>query len=149
STGASDVFAVSVDTGRILWRYTANVDAAKVRPCCGWVNRGVAMNDGRIFVGRLDAQIVALDQRNGKVVWSTRAEDPARGFTITAAPVYYDGLVIVGFAGGETGIRGRIKAFNANTGALVWTFYTIPGPGETGHDSWPSDNDAWKYGGAP
>jgi alcohol dehydrogenase (cytochrome c) len=138
-----------VDTGQILWRYTAGIDAAKVRPCCGWANRGVALNDGKVFVARLDAQVVALDQRDGKVLWSTQAEDPTRGFTITAAPVYYDGLVIVGFAGGETGIRGRIKAFNASTGALAWTFYTIPGPGETGHDTWPADNDAWKYGGAP
>jgi quinohemoprotein ethanol dehydrogenase len=149
STGASDVFAVSVESGAILWRYTANVDAAKVRPCCGWINRGVAMNDGKIFVGRLDNQLVALDQRNGKLLWATQAEDPLQGFTLTAAPVYYDGLVIVGFAGGETGIRGRIKAFNADTGKLVWTFFTIPGPGEFGHDTWPADNDAWKYGGAP
>jgi quinohemoprotein ethanol dehydrogenase len=149
STGASDVFAVAVDTGAVLWRYTANVDAAKVRPCCGWVNRGVAMNAGKIYVGRLDNRIVALDQRNGRELWSTAAEDPLQGFTLTAAPVYVDGLVIVGFAGGEAAIRGRIKAFNADTGALVWTFYTIPGPGEFGHDTWPQDNDAWKYGGAP
>ncbi|MEO8315285.1 MAG: PQQ-binding-like beta-propeller repeat protein [Pseudomonadota bacterium] len=149
STGASDVFALSVDTGQILWRYTAAVDAAKVRVCCGWVNRGVALGDGKVFVGRLDAQIVALDQRTGNVLWSVQGENPAAGFTITSAPLYYDGLVITGFAGGEVGIRGRIKAFDAKTGKLVWTFYTIPGPGEIGHDTWPADNDAWKYGGAP
>jgi alcohol dehydrogenase (cytochrome c) len=149
STGASDVLAIAVATGQVLWRYTANVDAAKVRPCCGWVNRGVAMNAGKVYLGRLDNQLVALDQRNGKVLWSTQAEDPLQGFTLTAAPLYYDGLVIVGFAGGEAAIRGRIKAFDADTGALVWTFYTIPGPGEFGHDTWPQDNDAWKHGGAP
>jgi alcohol dehydrogenase (cytochrome c) len=149
STGASDVFAVSVETGAILWRYTANIDADKVRPCCGWANRGVALGNGKVFVARLDSQVVALDQRNGKLLWSTQAEDPVQGFTITAAPLYYDGLVIVGFAGGEAAIRGRISAFNAETGARVWTFFTIPGPGEKGHDTWPADNDAWKYGGAP
>jgi quinohemoprotein ethanol dehydrogenase len=149
STGASDVFALSADTGKILWRYTASVDASKVRVCCGWVNRGVALGDGKVFVGRLDARIAALDQRTGKEVWSVQAEDPADGFTITSAPLYYDGLIITGFAGGELGIRGRIKAFDAKTGKLVWTFYTIPGPGEFGHDTWPSDNDAWRYGGAP
>lgn len=149
TTGASDAFAVSVATGEILWRYTANVDAARVRPCCGWVNRGVALADGKVFVGRLDAQLVALDQRTGEVIWSVQAEDPLEGYTITSAPLYYDGLVITGFAGGEVGIRGRIKAFDADTGRLVWTFYTIPGPGELGHETWPADNDAWKYGGAP
>ncbi len=149
STGASDVFAVSVDSGQILWRYTAGVDAARVRACCGWVNRGVALGDGKVFVGRLDAHVVALDQRTGKVLWTVQAEDSTAGYTITSAPLYYDGLVITGLAGGEAGIRGRIMAFDAKTGKLVWTFYTIPGPGEFGHDTWPADNEAWKYGGAP
>lgn len=149
TTGESDVFAVAVDSGRVLWRYKANIDASRVRACCGWSNRGAALGDGKVFVSRLDAQVVALDQRNGKVLWSVQAEDPAAGFTITSAPLYYDGLVITGFAGGEVGIRGRIKAFDAKTGKLVWTFYTVPGPGELGHDTWPADNDAWKYGGAP
>ncbi len=116
STGASDVFALSADTGQILWRYTAGIDSTKVRACCGWVNRGVALGDGKVFVGRLDAKMVAHDQRTGKEVWSVQAEDSTTGFTITSAPLYYDGLVITGFAGGETGIRGRIKAYDAKTG---------------------------------
>ena len=77
-----------------------------------------------------------------------QAETNADGFSITTAPLYYDGLVITGFAGGDRGSRGRVKAFDARTGKLVWTFYTIPGPGELGHDTWPADNDTWKYGGA-
>ena len=77
-----------------------------------------------------------------------QAERWQDGFTITTAPLYYDGLVITGFAGGERGIRGRVKAFDAKNGKLVWTFYTIPGPGEVGHDTWPQDNELWKYGGA-
>jgi len=149
TTGPSDVFAISVESGAILWRYTAGIEAARVRACCGWINRGAALGDGKVFIGRLDSQLVALDQRDGKVLWQVEAEDPLQGYTITAAPLYYDGLVIVGFAGGEAGIRGRIKAFDAKTGKLAWTFYTIPGPGEFGHDTWPADNDAWKYGGAP
>ncbi len=113
STGASDVFALSADTGQILWRNNANLDSTKVRACCGWVNRGVALGDGKVFVGRLDARIAALDQRTGKELWSIQAEDSTAGFTITSAPLYYNGLVITGFAGGELGIRGRIKAYDA------------------------------------
>ena len=85
----------------------------RVRVCCGWVNRGVALGDGKVFVGRADAQLVALDQRTGKEVWSVQAEDPLQGYSIVSAPLYYDGMVITGFAGGDMGMRGRIKAFDA------------------------------------
>ncbi len=71
------------------------------------------------------------------------------GFSITSAPLYYNGMVITGFAGGERAIRGRIKAYDATDGTLLWTFYTIPGPGDFGHETWPQDNEAWRYGGAP
>jgi alcohol dehydrogenase (cytochrome c) len=96
----------------------------------------------------LDGRLVALDQKSGKPNWSIQAEQWQQGYTITAAPLYYDGMVIAGFAGGENGTRGRVKAYDAKDGHLIWTFYTIPGPGEIGHDTWPKDSDAWKYGGA-
>ena len=149
STGANDVFALDVESGAVLWNYQAKLSEGRVKVCCGWVNRGVAIGDGRIYQGQLDAKLVALDQRTGKVAWTIQAEDPLQGYALVAAPVYYDGMVIVGFAGGDMGMRGRIKAYDAKDGRLRWTFYTIPGPGEFGHDSWPEDNDAWKYGGAP
>jgi len=82
------------------------------------------------------------------MIWSVQGEPWQNGFSITAAPLYYDGMVIIGFSGGEMGIRGRVKAYDARTGALRWTFYTVPGPGERGHESWPQDNDAWQRGGA-
>ena len=147
-TGANDVFALDVDTGAILWSYEAKLDPARVKVCCGWVSRGIALGDGRVYVGRLDAQLLALDQRTGKVVWQIQAENPLEGHAIAAAPLYYDGLVLVGFAGGDMGVRGRIKAFNAKTGKLLWTFHTIPAPGEFGSESWPSDSEVYKYGGA-
>jgi alcohol dehydrogenase (cytochrome c) len=147
-TGANDVFALDVDTGKILWTYEAHLDAGITVVCCGWMSRGVALGDGKVYAGQLDGKLVALDQRSGAVVWSVQAETNADGFSITAAPLYYDGLVITGFAGGDRGSRGRVKAFDARTGRLVWTFYTIPGPGELGHDTWPADNDTWEYGGA-
>jgi len=147
-TGANDVFALDVDTGKILWTYQAHLDAGITVVCCGWMSRGVALGDGKVYAGQLDGKLVALDQRSGAVVWSVQAETNAGGFSITTAPLYYDGLVITGFAGGDRGSRGRVKAFDARTGNLAWTFYTIPGPGELGHDSWPADNDTWEYGGA-
>jgi quinohemoprotein ethanol dehydrogenase len=147
-TGDNDAFAVSIDTGEILWEYKGNIDPKVARPCCSWVGRGLGLGDGKVFIGQLDAKLVALDQVTGKVVWSIQAEDPGLGYAIASAPLYYDGLVITGFAGGDLGTRGRLKAYDAKTGRLRWTFYTVPGPGEFGHDTWPADSDVWKYGGA-
>ena len=147
-TGADDVFAVSVESGEILWTYSAHLDPEIGVICCGWTSRGVGLGDGKVYVGQLDGKLVALDQRSGAVLWSVQAERWQDGFSITSAPLYYDGLVITGFAGAEYGIRGRVKAFDASNGSLAWTFYTVPGPGEVGHDSWPSDNDVWQHGGA-
>jgi len=165
STGADDVFALSIDTGEILWQYTANLDANITSVCCGWNNKGVAISEDKVFVGRLDGQLVALDRATGKVAWQIQAERWQENFSITAAPLYFNGpstrpepgrgttspgagMVIIGFAGGDRGTRSRIKAYDAKDGRLIWTFYTIPGPGEPGHETWPKDNDAWKYGGA-
>ena len=148
-TGENDVFAIDVDSGEFQWIYQANLDPERVSVCCGWLSRGLGMGDGQIYVGQLDGKIVALNQATGETNWEVQAEDPLQGFSITAAPLYYNGMVIQGFAGGEKAIRGRIKAFDAKDGSLLWTFYTIPGPGEFGHDTWPQDNDAWMYGGAP
>jgi alcohol dehydrogenase (cytochrome c) len=149
STGDNDVFAIDVETGERLWKHAAQLDQNISTLCCGWISRGVAIGEGKVFSSQLDGQLVALDQRTGAVAWAIQAERWQDGYTITSAPLYYDGLVITGFSGGERGIRGRVKAFNAANGQLVWTFYTIPGPGEVGHESWPSDNDLWMDGGAP
>jgi alcohol dehydrogenase (cytochrome c) len=149
TTGASDVFALDIASGEILWEYRAQLDEKRVRVCCGWMNRGVALGDGMVFLGQLDAKLVALDQKTGKPRWSVQAEDPLKGYSIVSAPLYFDGKVITGFGGGDLGIRGRVKAFDARSGKLSWTFFTIPGPGEKGHDTWPQDSEVWKYGGAP
>jgi alcohol dehydrogenase (cytochrome c) len=148
-TGEDDVFAVSVETGEILWEYQANLDQKINTVCCGWLSRGVALGEGRVYIGQLDGTLVALDQRTGARLWQTPVGNWKRGYTITAAPLYYDGLVITGISGGEYGIRGRIQAYDAKSGKEVWRFYTIPGPGQVGHDSWPQDNDSWRHGGAP
>lgn len=146
-TGADDVFALSVETGEILWTYEAHLDATISTVCCGWSSRGVALGEGRVYLGQLDGRLVALDQGSGDVVWSVQAERWQDGYVITSAPLYYDGLIITGFAGAEYAQRGRVKAYRADTGERVWTFYTVPGPGEYGHDTWPQDSDVWKFGG--
>jgi len=147
SNGANDVFAIDVPTGRTLWAYHAHVDPRAGNPI-GRSNRGVALGEGKVYIGQLDAKIVALDQRTGSVVWSVQGEPWQKGFSITAAPLYYDGMVIIGFSGGEMGVRGRVKAYDAKTGRLIWTFYTVPAPGELGSDTWPRNSDAWMHGGA-
>jgi quinohemoprotein ethanol dehydrogenase len=148
-TGEDDVFAVSVETGDILWEYKGNLDQKISTVCCGWLSRGVAIGEGMLYLGKLDGTLVAIDQRSGEEVWSTEVGSWKNGFTITAAPLYYEGLVITGVSGGEFSIRGRVQAYDATTGKEVWRFYTIPGPGETGHDTWPQTGDAWRNGGAP
>jgi quinohemoprotein ethanol dehydrogenase len=147
-TGADDVFAIDIKSGQILWKYKANLDDTISAVCCGWTSRGIALGDGKVYVGQLDGRLVALDRKSGLLSWSIQAERWQEGHTITAAPLYYDGTIIVGFAGGEKGTRGRVKAYDAKDGRLIWTFYTIPGPGELGHDTWPKDDDVWKHGGA-
>ena len=147
ANGVNDVFAIDVESGRILWTYHGHPNPQGGSPL-GHASRGVALGEGKVFVGHTDARLAALDQRTGKVIWSIAAERWQDGFAITAAPLYYAGLVIVGFNGGEMGTRGRLKAYDAKTGELRWVFYTVPAPGEPGHETWPQDSEAWTRGGA-
>ena len=148
-TGADDVFAVDVETGKKLWVYEAKLPEEISTICCGWTNRGVALGEGMVFLGQLDGTLVALDQTNGKVKWKTTIGKWQNGETITNAPLYYNGRVYTGLSGGEFGIRGRLTAVDAKSGKVDWKFWAIPGPGETGHETWEGNNDAWKQGGAP
>ena len=148
-TGEDDVFAVDAETGDIRWQYQAKLDQKISTICCGWESRGVALGEGKVYIGQLDGNLVALDQKTGAVAWKTLVMRWQDGYSITSAPLYVDGMVITGISGGEFGIRGRLTAYDAQTGKEVWRFYTIPGPGETGHETWPAQGDAWKHGGAP
>ncbi|WP_084268673.1 outer membrane protein assembly factor BamB family protein [Oceanobacillus damuensis] len=148
-TGANDVLALDAVTGETIWEYRPHITDKLTTVCCGWTSRGVALGEGLVFVGLLDARLVALDQTTGEVVWETVVDDWRKGYTITNAPLYYDGKVYTGVSGGEYGIRGRITAFDAEIGRELWRFYTVPGPGELGHETWPQDNKAWLSGGAP
>ena len=109
--------------------------------CCGWLNRGLAMGEGMLFLGQLDANVVALDIKTGKEVWKTPIEDWQNGYGVTSAPLYYDGIVYSGITGGEFGVRGRLTALDAKTGKILWRSYTLPAPGEVGSDTWPAGTD--------
>jgi glucose dehydrogenase len=140
-TGNDDIYALDAKNGRKLWEYNSDIPQTNDLICCGWDNRGVAAGEGKIFSGQLDGSFVALDQKTGKIAWRTQLEDYHDGYSITGATRYYDGLVYSGMSGAENGVRGRVYALDAKTGAEVWRFWTVPGPGEIGGDSWPSPND--------
>jgi alcohol dehydrogenase (cytochrome c) len=143
----NDVWALDAATGRVFWQYSYE-PSPKSRPCCGIVNRGLAILGDTLFMGTLDGRLVAIDAYSGKPVWSTNVNgaDPSTGYSITLAPLVVKDKVIVGTGGGEYGIRGFIAAFDARTGKEAWRFYTIPGPGEPGHETWAGDS--WTHGGA-
>ena len=141
--------AVALDAtgGRVFWDYRHNPSTLS-RPCCGRVNRGLAMLGNTLFMATIDARLIAIDAINGQPVWTTVVADPGAGYAMTLAPLVVKDKVIVGVAGGEFGIRGFISAYDAETGEEAWKFYTIPGPGEPGHETWEGDTDAWQHGGA-
>lgn len=140
------VFALDARTGRPIWLYQRQLPA-DVRLCCGRVNRGVAILADKVFFGTLDAHVMALDAKTGSVIWDIAAVDYKLGYSFTVAPLAVKNLVILGVSGGEYGIRGFIDAYDSETGQRRWRFYTTPGPGEAGHESW--EGDSWKIGGAP
>jgi alcohol dehydrogenase (cytochrome c) len=143
----NDVVALDAKTGRVFWIYRYNLPA-DIKPCCGSVNRGVALLGDLLFYGTLDGKLIALDARNGKPVWTADvAPNYATGYSLTLAPLVVKDEVIVGVAGGEYGIRGFIAAYEATTGKEAWRFYTVPGPGEPGHDTWQGED--WRHGGGP
>jgi quinohemoprotein ethanol dehydrogenase len=155
STAWSMVKAFNAKTGALLWSYDPAVPRALgVRGCCDMVNRGVAAWKGKIFIGTFDGRLVALDARTGKQIWSVMTVDPDKPYSITQAPRVIKGRVVIGNSGAEYGVRGYISAYDAETGALAWRFYTVPGDpakppenpilaqaAKTWHGDW------WKRGG--
>jgi alcohol dehydrogenase (cytochrome c) len=142
----NDVFALDAETGRPYWNYRRSIPE-RINVCCGQVNRGLAMLGDRLYMGTVDAHLLALDRRRGNLVWDIEVADYAKGYSITAAPLAVKDKIIVGISGGEYGIRGFLDAYDAISGKRLWRFYTIPGPGEPGHESW--SGESWKTGGAP
>jgi quinohemoprotein ethanol dehydrogenase len=155
STGNDEILAFDAKTGQEIWEYRSGIDQSIDTVCCGWDNRGVALGDGLVFMGQLDGSFVALDQKSGERIWKTQVGGWQQGYTITAAPLYYDGIVYTGISGAEFGVRGKLTALDAKSGQELWHFWTIPGPGDFGGDTWPSPTDpdpikqqAYLHGGA-
>jgi alcohol dehydrogenase (cytochrome c) len=141
----SRVTALDLRTGRPLWRFEPALPKDLKVIGFGHSNRGVALLDGTVYVGTLDAHLVALDAASGAVRWDVTVAHNALGYAISAAPLAIDGKVVVGVSGGEAGIRGFLDAYDAKTGRQVWRTYTVPGPGEPGHETW--GGESWKTGG--
>jgi quinohemoprotein ethanol dehydrogenase len=143
TTGNDDVFALSAATGKQKWAYhPTDMPPLSLLPlCCSHNNRGVAAGEDRLFLGRLDATLVALNTENGRVIWKATVDDWHNGYSITMAPQVVAGMVIVGVSGGEYLTRDHVDAYSAKNGTLLWRFYT------TEPTTWAGDS--WKYGGAP
>ena len=147
-TGNDDVYALDARSGAEIWEYHSGLDQSISTVCCGWDNRGLAIGEGLVYSGRLDGSFVAIDQKSGREEWRTQIAKWQDGYTITAAPRYFDGMVFTGISGGDRGVRGKLTALDAKTGQELWHWWTIPAPGEFGGDTWPDDGSAYLHGGA-
>ena len=126
------VYALDAATGAQIWHYKHKMGPITTY-CCGPNNRGVAAYGDKVFMGTLDARLIALNAKTGKLVWDTKIADPDLGYSETMAPTAVNGKILIGTNGGEYGIRGFVKAYDANSGRLLWTFYSIP---EKSHGVW-------------
>lgn len=155
-TGAwSLVYAFDAASGELLWKYDPRVPKAWGKmACCDVVNRGVALYDGKVFVGTLDARLLALDAATGELLWETATADLSQPYTITGAPRVAKGKVFIGNGGAEYGVRGYVSAYDVDTGELSWRFYTVPGNPADGFEddtqrmaaeTW--SGEWWRYGG--
>jgi alcohol dehydrogenase (cytochrome c) len=142
-------FAIDVDTGQQIWRTPVQLEPGTPRATAA-LNRGApTIYNGKLFRVTNDNYIVALDMKSGRVLWTKKFADWKEGYYATSSPIVANGVLISGMAGGESTTRGFLDGWDPETGEKLWRRYTIPGPGEPGHDTWPADSEAWKYGGAP
>ncbi|MEL0168584.1 MAG: PQQ-dependent dehydrogenase, methanol/ethanol family [Pseudomonadaceae bacterium] len=153
----SRVIAVNPDNGEILWSFDPRVDKSKGRQaCCDAINRGVALWNGKVYVGTLDGRLIALDAKTGKPVWTQQTTDNSKPYTISGAPRVVNGLVMIGNGGAEYGVRGYFSAYDAETGEMRWRFYTVPSDPAEGPQASPaleaalktwSEDSRWDLGG--
>ncbi|MFC4312970.1 PQQ-binding-like beta-propeller repeat protein [Steroidobacter flavus] len=162
-TAGRHVYAIDAETGRVIWTYNTVPDAqaaqfapskendrAAANSTMGVPNgKGVGVGGGMVFVGLKDGHVIALNEISGSLEWAsqTGVEHPKSGQWAAVAPTYANGVVFSGLSDGDHNLRGRMVALSAKTGKVLWSIFSIPGPGERGHETWPSSNDAWKVGG--
>ncbi|MBV8928588.1 MAG: PQQ-dependent dehydrogenase, methanol/ethanol family, partial [Mycobacteriaceae bacterium] len=147
SWGPKYVYALNAATGAPKWVYEPDIPEDVLQfACCDVNSRGVTYADGKLFVGRLDGKLSALDAQTGKELWTTTVVDYKQGSVITSPALVVKNKVITGFGGGEYGARGSLQAYDAATGKEVWKTWTVPGPGEANNDTWKGDS--WQHGGA-
>jgi PQQ-dependent dehydrogenase (methanol/ethanol family) len=140
SWGPKYVYALDAATGARKWTWEPEIPEDVLQyACCDVNNRGVSYADGKIFVGRLDGKLTALDAATGKSLWTTKVVDYKQGSVITSPPLVVRDKVITGFGGGEYGVRGSLQAFDINTGKQLWQTFTVPSPDEPGGDTWKGD----------
>jgi alcohol dehydrogenase (cytochrome c) len=143
NAGATQVLALDAKTGKVLWRYDRPQKERNPYEN-NRVNRGVSILDNRLFVGTLDAALVALDAHTGKQLWEVQLADTKEGYELTCPPLVVKDKIITGISGGEFGIRGFLEAYDPTTGKKLWHWNAIPGPGEFGNDTW--GGDSWQHG---
>jgi PQQ-dependent dehydrogenase (methanol/ethanol family) len=148
---AGHITARDARTGELKWQYPKGDIGSGGGPMGGrdnHFNRGVVVDEGMVFSAASGTTLIALDQKTGELVWRTELRtEPGKPSFANAPAVYHDGLVFMGVGGGELGVRGQFGAYDAKTGKEVWKFWTVPGPGEFGHETW--EGESWKTGGAP
>jgi PQQ-dependent dehydrogenase (methanol/ethanol family) len=148
TTAWSKVMAVDAATGKVLWTFDPQPIGAKgAHACCDVVNRGVAVWEGKVFSGTIDGRLIALDAKTGSKLWDVVTVDQSKPYTITGAPRVVRGKVIIGNSGAELGVRGYVSAYDAETGKLVWRFYTVPGNPADGPDHAASDEAFARFAG--
>ncbi len=147
-TNAKATVAIDVGTGRQIWKTPVEWLPETPRVvCCGVSNKGAAILNGKLYRTTLDAHVVALDMKTGKEIWNEKVAEWKEGYSMTAAPLIANNVLITGISGAEFGIRGFIDGWDPETGQHLWRRYTIPARGEPGNETWPQDTDAWKTGG--
>jgi len=139
-TVANDAYAVDARTGRTIWHYSRpTITEGLIDDASSHHNRGVAIWGKRVFMNTDNAHLLCLDARSGNLLWDVAYADWNKNYGATSAPLVVNGKVLVGTSGGDDGVRGFVAAYDAATGKLLWRFWTIPGPGEPGSESWPGD----------
>jgi alcohol dehydrogenase (cytochrome c) len=145
-TGSNDAYALDATTGKTLWHHARPTSTGLIDDASGHINRGVAVLGKRLYMETDNAHLLCLDARSGNLIWDVAYAQDNRNYGATSAPLIVKDKVLVGTSGGDDGVRGFVAAFDTETGKEAWRFWTIPGPGEPGSETWPK-GDIYKHGG--